>query len=131
MLRDVSSERPYTAEQVDAAVREISEPGRLRRAEEIVTHAVPTLERIIDGALHDGGWFSQGHEQQVAQVAAEPDPVARRARLDALVADESRLAMLVGVTVGFALARELASPGTAAAEADPTTEPDPDGASPV
>jgi hypothetical protein len=118
MLRDVP-ERPYTAEQVDAAVREISEPGRLRRAEEIVTHAVPRLERIIDGALHDGGWFSQGHEQQVGQAAAEPDPQLREARLHALVADESRLAMLVGVTVGFALARELAAPGTAAAEADP------------
>jgi hypothetical protein len=130
MLRGVS-ERPYTAEQVDAAVREISEPGRLRRAEEIVTHAVPNLERIIDGALHDGGWFSQGHEQQVAQAAGEPDPALRRARLDALVADESRLAMLVGVTVGFALSRELASPGTAASEADPATDPDPDGASPA
>lgn len=118
MLRDVP-ERPYTAEQVDDAVREISEPGRLRRAEEIVTHAVPRLERIIDGALHDGGWFSQGHEQQVGQAAAEPDPKLREARLHALVADESRLAMLVGVTVGFALARELAAPGTAAAEADP------------
>lgn len=117
MLRFVPS-RPYTAEQVDAAVREISEPGRLRRAEEIVTHAVPNLGRIIDGALHDGGWFSQGHEQQVGQAASEPDPQLREARLHALVAEESQLAMLVGVTVGFALARELAEPGTAAAEAD-------------
>lgn len=112
------SQRPYTAEQVDAAVREISEPGRLRRAEEVVTHAVPNLQAIIDSALHDGGWFSQGHEQQVGQVAAEPDPQARRARLEGLIAEEARLAMLVGVTVGFALARELAVPGTAAAEAD-------------
>lgn len=114
------TERPYTAEQVDAAVREISAPGRLRRAEEIVTHAVPSLERIIDSALHDGGWFSQGHEQQVNQASAEPDPQLREARLHALVADETRLAMLVGATVGFALARELDAPGTAAAEADPT-----------
>lgn len=121
MLRDVS-EAPYTAEQVDLAVREISEPGRLRRAEEVVTHAVPNLQRIIDGALHDGGWFSQGHEQQVGQAAAEPDPKLREARLHALVADESQLAMLVGVTVGFALARELAAPGTAAAEAAPADE---------
>jgi hypothetical protein len=123
MLRDVT-EPPYTAEQVDAAVREISEPGRLRRAEEIVTHAVPNLERIIDGALHDGGWFSQGHEAQVNQVAAEPDPALREARLHALLADETRLSMLVGVTVGISLARELADPGTAAREAeDPSTDP--------
>ncbi|WP_210494318.1 hypothetical protein [Patulibacter sp. SYSU D01012] len=115
------SERPYTAEQVDAAVREISEPGRLRRAEEVVTHAVPNLQKIIDSALHDGGWFSQGHEQQVAQAAGEADLAARRARMEGLIAEESRLAMLVGVTVGFALARELAAPGTAAAEADAET----------
>ncbi|MGX6449151.1 hypothetical protein ACVU7I_13955 [Patulibacter sp. S7RM1-6] len=125
------SERPYTAEQVDAAVREISEPGRLRRAEEVVTHAVPNLQRIIDGALHDGGWFSQGHEQQVAQVSAEPDPQARRMRLEGLIAEEARLAMLVGVTVGFALSRELAAPGTAAAEADAPPHETSEGDSPA
>lgn len=118
MLRAVT-ERPYTAEDVDRAVREISEPHRLKRAEEIVTHAVPGLERIIENALHDGGWFSQGHEQQVGQAAAEPDLVARTQRIGQLVSEESRLAMLVGVTVGIALARELENPGTAAAEADP------------
>jgi hypothetical protein len=120
MLRAVT-QRPYTAEEVDRAVREISEPHRLKRAEEIVTHAVPGLERIIENALHDGGWFSQGHEQQVGQAAAEPDLVARSQRIGQLVAEESRLAMLVGVTVGIALARELEHPGTAAAEADPET----------
>ncbi len=117
MLRAVT-QRPYTAEDVDRAVREISEPHRLKRAEEIVTHAVPGLERIIERALHDGGWFSQGHQQQVGQVAAEPDVTARAQRIDQLLGEESRLAMLVGVTVGVALARELAAPGTAAAEAD-------------
>lgn len=117
MLRAVT-QRPYTAEDVDRAVREISEPHRLKRAEEIVTHAVPGLERIIERALHDGGWFSQGHEQQVEQTAAEQDVVVRAQRIGELLAEESRLAMLVGVTVGVALARELAVPGTAAAEAD-------------
>ncbi len=104
------------------SVREIGEPHRLKRAEEIVTHAVPGLERIIERALHDGGWFSQGHEQQVGQAAADPDPVMRRQRIDQLLDEEARLAMLVGVTVGFALARELDTPGTAAAEADPEEE---------
>lgn len=118
------TQRPYTAEDVDRAVREISEPHRLKRAEEIVTHAVPGLERIIERALHDGGWFSQGHEQQVGQAAAEPDVVARAQRIGELLSEESRLAMLVGVTVGFALARELAAPGTAAAEADDPESPE-------
>ena len=98
---------PYTAQQVDAAVQAISDPERLRRAEQVVTHAAPGLQRIIDEALHDGGWFSQGHEQQVSQAAAEPDLHARVGRLQQLLADESRLAMLVGVTVGFELHREL------------------------
>lgn len=123
MLRAVT-QRPYTAEDVDRAVREISEPHRLKRAEEIVTHAVPGLERIIQGALHDGGWFSQGHEQQVGQIAAEQDVVARAQRIGQLLDEESRLAMLVGVTVGVALARELAAPGTAAAEADDPESPE-------
>ncbi|MFA4928370.1 MAG: hypothetical protein WC558_07625 [Patulibacter sp.] len=118
------TERPYTAEDVDRAVREISEPHRLKRAEEIVTHAVPGLERIIENALHDGGWFSQGHQQQVGQAAAEPDLVERTQRIGQLVAEESRLAMLVGVTVGIALARELENPGTAAAEADDPETPE-------
>jgi len=98
---------PYTPDQIDAAVQAISDPERLRRAERIVTHAAPGLQQIIDRALHDGGWFSQGHEQQVAQAAAEPDLPERVGRLQALLADESRLAMLVGVTVGFELSREL------------------------
>lgn len=108
---------PYSAQQVDAAVQAISDPERLRRAEQVVTHAAPGLQRIIDEALHDGGWFSQGHEQQVAQAAAEPDLQARVGRLQQLLADESRLAMLVGVTVGFELHRELE------AQARPTPEP--------
>lgn len=118
------TDRPYTAEDVDRAVHEISQPHRLKRAEETVTHAVPGLERIIEHALRDGGWFSQGHEQQVGQIAAEPDVVARAQRIDQLLAEETRLAMLVGVTVGIALARELEHPGTAAAEADPETPED-------
>ncbi|MGE4426747.1 MAG: hypothetical protein AB7G37_09880 [Solirubrobacteraceae bacterium] len=102
-------DRTYTAQQVDAAVRAVSDPERLRRAEQIVTHAAPGLQAIIDAALVDGGWFSQGHEQQVTAAAAEPDAEQRTARLHGLMADEARLAMLVGVTVGIELARELES----------------------
>ncbi|MCK9250684.1 MAG: hypothetical protein M0P31_17115 [Solirubrobacteraceae bacterium] len=121
------ADRTYTAQQVDAAVRAISDPGRLRHAEQIVTHAAPGLQAIIDAALQDGGWFSQGHEQQVNAAAAEPDVEQRTSRLQLLLADEARLAMLVGVTVGIELARELDSTARDldARPAPPTPEDDP------
>lgn len=116
-------DRQYTPEQIDAAVATISDPERLRRAEQVVTHAAPGLQRIIDDALQDGGWFSQGHEAQVASAAGEEDVMRRTARLHALLADEARLAMLVGVTVGIELAHELdepTPPGDPAAGDPPT-----------
>src|SRR5204863_3398145 len=49
--------RTYTAEEVDVAVARLNEPGRLRHAEEVVTHAAPSLQRVLDEALHEGGFF--------------------------------------------------------------------------
>jgi hypothetical protein len=108
--------RTYTAEEVDAAVERLQAPGRLDHASDVVTHAAPSLARVLDSSLHAGGWYDSGHEQQLAEAALVPE----EERIDALrelVADNTRLGMLVGVAVGFELARELA-----AADAEPTTE---------
>ena len=43
----------------------------------------------------------------MAGVAAEPDPEQRLLAIRTLVAEETRLGMLVGVAVGFELAHEL------------------------
>jgi hypothetical protein len=100
-------QRSYTAEEVDAAVERLTEPGRLRHAEEVVAHAAPSLQRVLNEALDEGGFFGAAHETEVARAAAEPDDAERARRVSTLVAEETRLGMLVGVTVGFELAHEL------------------------
>ena len=100
--------RRYTAEEVDVAVEALTaDPDRFAHAQEVVTHAAPGLQRILNDALHSGGWFSEAHEGQVGQVADLDDPQERAAALRTLLAEETRLGMLVGVAVGLELAREL------------------------
>jgi hypothetical protein len=103
---DADAER-YTAEQVDAAVEALGDPERFAHAQEIVTHGAPGLQRVLNAALHEGGWFSGAHESQVRQAAAPEDPREREQAIRVLLAEETRLGMLVGVAVGFELAREL------------------------
>ena len=99
----------YTAEEVDAAVEALSQPERLGHAQEIVTHAAPGLQRMLGAALAQGGWFDQAHEAQLTQAAETEDPAERAQAILTLVEEETRLGMLVGVSVGFELARELAA----------------------
>ena len=98
----------YTAEEVDAAVGALSDPDRFGHAQAIVTHAAPSLQRVLGAALQQGGWFDQAHEAQLSAAVATEDPSERVAAVQALVEEETRLGMLVGVSVGFELARELA-----------------------
>jgi hypothetical protein len=111
-------DRTYTDAELDAAVAAIAEPGRLTRAQEVVTRTAPALQRVLGLALQDGGWFDQGHEQAVRETAAVEDPNERVSRVRTMLAEETRLGMLVGVAVGFELARELSRPAGA-----PGTEP--------
>jgi hypothetical protein len=102
----------YTAEEVDAAVEALSDPDRFGHALKIVTHAAPGLQRVLGAALQAGGWFGEAHESQLSQVSGIDDPSERARAIHTLVAEETRLAMLVGVSVGFELARELAAART-------------------
>ena len=98
----------YTAEQVDAAVAALTDdPERLGHAQELVTHAAPGLQRILNAALDEGGWFGSAHEEAVAKAAIAEDPEERQRLVRTLVAEETRLGMLVGVAVGLELAHEL------------------------
>ena len=99
----------YTADEVDAAVEALCDPDRFGHAQAIVTHAAPALQRVLGSALEAGGWFGEAHEAQLVQVAGTEDPAERARAIHVLVAEETRLAMLVGVSVGFELARELAA----------------------
>jgi hypothetical protein len=101
-------DRTYTAEEVDAAVAALGDPERFAHAQEIVTHAAPGLQRVLSEALSAGGWFGAAHESQVNQAALGDDPQERVTAVRTLVAEETRLGMLVGVAVGLELAHELA-----------------------
>ncbi|HEX6391156.1 MAG TPA: hypothetical protein VFZ89_16970 [Solirubrobacteraceae bacterium] len=101
------AEPTYTAEQVDAAMASLSDPERLRHAQEVVTHAAPGLQRLLNMALDEGGYFDGPHDQAVTEAAAIEDPAQRATAVHTLVAEQTRLGMLIGATVGFELAREL------------------------
>ena len=101
------SGRRFTAEQVDAAVAALGDAARFGHASEIVTHAAPGLQRVLAEALAEGGWFGSAHESQLTQAALVDDPEERLRAVRTLVAEETRLGMLVGVAVGLELAQEL------------------------
>lgn len=100
-------DRSYTDAELDAAVAALADPGRLREAQELVARTAPSLQRVLNAALADGGWFDAGHDQAVREAAGHDDASLRAQAVRTLVAEETRLGMLVGVAVGYELAHEL------------------------
>jgi hypothetical protein len=97
----------FTDEQVDAAVKALSDPERFQGAERRLAEMAPQLQLILAQAMQEGGWFGEAHESQVSAAASAPDDGERARRIRTLLAEETRMGMLVGVAVGFELAREL------------------------
>jgi hypothetical protein len=97
----------YSDEQIEAAVHALTEPGRFEEAEALVARAAPQLQRILAGALEAGGWFAESHERELAKALAIEDPEERARVLRTMLAEETRMGMMVGVAVGWALAQEL------------------------
>jgi hypothetical protein len=112
----VSAPSPTDAE-LDAAIAAINTPERMRNAQDLVTRAAPTLQRVLAAAITDGGWFDTGQDKLLREVADESDPAERLRAIRTLLAEETRLGMLVGVAVGFELSRELGQ----VTATDPTT----------
>ena len=100
----------FTDEQVEAAVRALSDPERFAGAERLLSAAAPQLQRVLAQALDEGGWFGPAHQSEVRSAVAEPDEAARTTRIETLLAEETRMGMLIGVAVGWELARELGDP---------------------
>ena len=71
--------------------------------------AAPSLQRVLAAAIAEGGWFDSAHSQSMREATGDPDPEARLRAVRTLLAEETRLGMLVGVAVGFELARTLAA----------------------
>ena len=113
-------DRAYTDAELEAAIAAIADPGRLRDGQDLVTRTAPALQRVLATALEEGGWFDAGHSRAVQEVAGLADAHERVRAVGTMLAEETRLGMMVGVAVGFELAREL----TRRADASPTTEED-------
>lgn len=96
-------------ERLAAAIERLQDGERLRRAEAAVANAAPDLQRILTAALADGGWFDESNRTAVERVLAIEDPGEQATALATLLAEETRIGMLVGVAVGWALAEELES----------------------
>ncbi|MEA2373574.1 MAG: hypothetical protein QOD53_37 [Thermoleophilaceae bacterium] len=100
-------ERQPTDAEIDAAVQALSDPDRFRAAEARVASAAPQLQKILAQALQEGGWFGEAHEGQILKAATTPDEDERLRAVRTLLADETRMGMLVGVAVGWELALQL------------------------
>ena len=100
-------EPPLSDAEIDAAVEALADPERFRSAESRVARVAPQLQRILNQALEEGGWFGEAHESQLLKAATNPDQDERLQQVRTLLAEETRMGMLVGVAVGWELAREL------------------------
>jgi hypothetical protein len=114
-------DRAYTEAELEAAIAAIADPERLREAQDVVTRSAPSLQRVLTAALDEGGWFDLGHNQAVREAAGHDDVGDRIRAVRTMLAEETRLGMLVGVAVGFELARELAR-GTESAQRETKEE---------
>jgi hypothetical protein len=99
--------RAYSDDEVEAAVQALADPARLEEAQRLVSANAPALQRILNQALDEADWFGAAHHQQVLEAAGVADIDERLLAVRTLLADETRVAMLVGVAVGFELALKL------------------------
>ena len=91
----------------EAAIERLREPQRFAEAERMIARAAPQLQRVLAAALAEGGWFGEPHEAETLRAATVPDPDERIAAVRALLAEEARMGMMVGVAVGWALNEEM------------------------
>ena len=97
----------YSEEQIEAAVQALSREGAFADAEAVVGRAAPGLQRILAQALEEGGWFAESHAAEIRKAAALPEEADRELAFRTMLAEEARMGMMIGVAVGWALAREL------------------------
>jgi hypothetical protein len=94
----------------EAAIERLLDPERFTEAERVVARAAPQLQKVLAAALAEGGWFGEPHEAEALRAATVPDPDERIVAVRALLAEEARMGMMVGVAVGWALKEEMTDP---------------------
>lgn len=97
----------YSDEQLEQAIEALTDGARFREAEELVTAAAPGLQRVLNEALATGGWFDDSHQGAILQAATIPDSDERVAAVRTLIAEEIRVAMMIGVATGWSLHEQL------------------------
>ena len=85
----------------------LSDPDRLEEAQRVIAVAAPALQQILAQALEAGAWFGSAHRAQVHEATGHEDHVQREEAVQALIAEETRVAMLIGVAVGYELSYVL------------------------
>jgi len=103
----LSGRRAYTDAEVEAAIEALSDPGRLEEAQRTVGANAPGIQRILNEALQAADWFGSAHQAAVLEAAGKPDVDDRTRAVRTLIAEETSVAMLIGVAVGYELAHEL------------------------
>ena len=97
----------FSDERLEAAIERLTEAGRFGEAEEVVSRAAPGLQRVLAAALASGGWFGESHDAETLKAATNPDEEERLTAVRTLLAEETRMGMMVGVAVGWTLHAEL------------------------
>jgi hypothetical protein len=105
------AERRFTDEEVEAALKALTEPDRFREAEARVARIAPQLQHVLYHALDMDGYFAQLRESEVAGAVRQEELEERTRAVRTLLAEETRLGMLIGVAVGWELALELETGG--------------------
>jgi hypothetical protein len=99
--------RAYSEAEVEAAIQALADPERLEDAQRMVGANAPGIQRILDEALRAADWFGSAHQAAVLEAAGKPSVDDRMAAVRTLIAEETSVAMLIGVAVGYELAHEL------------------------
>ena len=99
--------RAHTEAEIEAAVEALSDPARLEEAQRVVGAAAPSLQAILDQALEAADWFGSAHRAQVMEATGQEDTMERLDAVQRLIAEETRVSMLIGVAVGYELAYVL------------------------
>jgi hypothetical protein len=106
----------FSDDEVRAAIEALLAPDRFREAERRIAGAIPQLQQLLASALGEAGWLDETRERHLERIAAIEDPAERLTALRTLLAEETRVGMMVGVAVGWELARELDDDSSAAGE---------------
>jgi hypothetical protein len=107
MMPGVPQRPAHSDAEIESAVQALSDPARLEEAQRVVAAAAPALQGILAQALESADWFGTAHQAEVLKAAGRADPDERLAAVRTLIAEETRVSMLIGVAVGYELAHVL------------------------